>query len=127
MRKIVRRLGTSPRQRGSVTNYTCPDILVLDNDEIAVIGREGDQEILDQLWSVRAAVGPDEKLVIIPTGVYRSSLADYLEMLTLEEILQLLWPRLKRATAGLLDEWTETLRRVIAAWRVGGHLIPLSA
>ncbi|MFC8514338.1 hypothetical protein [Streptomyces sp. NPDC057257] len=37
---IVRRLGDPPRQRGSVTGSSCPDIFELSDGNFAVIGTE---------------------------------------------------------------------------------------
>jgi hypothetical protein len=34
----MRRLGTSPRERGSLDNGTCPDVFELDDGSFAVIG-----------------------------------------------------------------------------------------
>ncbi|MEV0438188.1 hypothetical protein AB0I84_02920 [Streptomyces spectabilis] len=37
---ILRRIGASPRERGSATGQTCPDIFELSNGDFAVIGTE---------------------------------------------------------------------------------------
>jgi len=36
--KIVRRIGASPRERGSLSGRTCPDIFELSDGKFAVIG-----------------------------------------------------------------------------------------
>jgi hypothetical protein len=43
--KIVRRLGTTPRQRGSLNNGTCPDIFETDDGRFAVIGDDMTDEL----------------------------------------------------------------------------------
>ena len=49
--KIVRRVGASPRERGSATGETCPDIFELDNGDFAVIGREATAQLDPELPS----------------------------------------------------------------------------
>ncbi len=38
--KIVRRIGTSPQQRGSVSGQSCPDVFELSDGNFAVIGTD---------------------------------------------------------------------------------------
>lgn len=38
--EIVDRLSSTPRQRGSATGQTCPDLLLLDNGTVGLIGEK---------------------------------------------------------------------------------------
>ncbi|GAQ52873.1 MULTISPECIES: hypothetical protein [Streptomyces] len=62
--KIVRRVGASPRERGSTTGQTCPDIFELSNGDFAVIGREATEE-LDRELPSDAARADYERIVVI--------------------------------------------------------------
>ncbi|MFJ4786732.1 hypothetical protein [Streptomyces sp. NPDC088794] len=62
--KIVRRVGVSPRERGSTTGQTCPDIFELSNGDFAVIGREATEE-LDHELPTDAARADYERIVVI--------------------------------------------------------------
>ncbi|MET8636380.1 hypothetical protein ACWEQ2_21435 [Streptomyces sp. NPDC004096] len=62
--KIVRRIGASPRERGSVTGETCPDIFELSDGNFAVIGTEATAR-LDSELPADAARADYERIVII--------------------------------------------------------------
>lgn len=62
--KIVRRVGASPRERGSSTGQTCPDIFELSDGNFAVIGTEA-TAALDGELPPDAARAPYERIVII--------------------------------------------------------------
>ncbi|MEU9453189.1 hypothetical protein [Streptomyces sp. NPDC048277] len=62
--KIVRRIGASPRERGSMSGETCPDIFELSDGNFAVIGTEATAELDDQLPS-DAARAAYERIVIV--------------------------------------------------------------
>ena len=62
--KIVRRVGVSPRERGSATGQTCPDIFELSSGDFAVIGREATAELDPELPS-DAARADYERIVVI--------------------------------------------------------------
>ncbi|MFF7971213.1 hypothetical protein [Streptomyces sp. NPDC007905] len=62
--KIVRRLGASPRERGSVNGQTCPDIFELQDGNFAVIGTDR-TEALDPELPPDAARGGHERIVVI--------------------------------------------------------------
>lgn len=62
--KIVRRVGATPRERGSATGQSCPDIFELSDGDFAVIGREATQELDPELPS-DAARADYERIVII--------------------------------------------------------------
>ncbi|MFF4061839.1 hypothetical protein ACFYZ8_41150 [Streptomyces sp. NPDC001668] len=61
---IVRRLGDSPRKRGSVTGETCPDLFELSDGSFAVIGTDRTEE-LDALLPDDAARATYERIVVI--------------------------------------------------------------
>ncbi|MGW7416834.1 hypothetical protein [Streptomyces sp. NPDC054863] len=46
---IVRRIGASPRARGSASGQTCPDIFELSDGNFAVIGTESTASLDDKL------------------------------------------------------------------------------
>ncbi|MDQ0599705.1 hypothetical protein QF037_004050 [Streptomyces canus] len=62
--RILRRIGDSPRQRGSVTNETCPDLFELSDGSFAVIGTDRTEE-LDALLPEDAARADYERIVVI--------------------------------------------------------------
>ncbi|MCX5136273.1 hypothetical protein ACFWA4_10045 [Streptomyces sp. NPDC060011] len=62
--RIVRRVGASPRERGSASGQSCPDIFELADGDFAVIGREATQE-LDPELPADAARADYERIVII--------------------------------------------------------------
>ena len=62
--RIVRRIGASPRQRGSMSGDTCPDIFELSDGNFAVIGTEATAE-LDNLLPADAARADYERIVIV--------------------------------------------------------------
>ncbi|MET8136630.1 hypothetical protein ABZV24_32645 [Streptomyces sp. NPDC005251] len=64
MTTVVRRIGASPRARGSATGQSCPDIFELSDGSFAVIGREATRE-LEQELPHDAARANDERIVVI--------------------------------------------------------------
>ncbi|MFC8433779.1 hypothetical protein ACFY94_14265 [Streptomyces griseorubiginosus] len=62
--RIVRRIGASPRERGSMSGDTCPDIFELSDGNFAVIGTEATAE-LDNLLPADAARADYERIVIV--------------------------------------------------------------
>ncbi len=62
--RFTRRLGTTPAQRRSLSNGTCPDILELDDGRFAVIGTDMTRE-LEAALPVDAGRAPDERIVVI--------------------------------------------------------------
>ena len=62
--QIVRRLGKSPRERGSISHDTCPDIFELSNGSFAVIGTDMTEE-LDGLLPADAGRADYERIVVI--------------------------------------------------------------
>jgi hypothetical protein len=62
--KIVRRIGDSPKIRGSLTGETCPDVFELSDGNFAVIGTEA-TEALDPELPADAGRADYERIVII--------------------------------------------------------------
>jgi len=62
--EFTRRLGKSPRERGSVDNVTCPDIFELSDGSFAVIGTDRTEELEGALPG-DASRASDERIVVI--------------------------------------------------------------
>ncbi|MEU5897148.1 MULTISPECIES: hypothetical protein [Streptomyces] len=61
---ITRRIGASPRQRGSLDGNTCPDIFELSDGTFAVIGADR-TAALDSRLPADAGRSCDERIVVI--------------------------------------------------------------
>lgn len=74
----MRRLGSTPAERGSTTGCNCPDIVELSNGDFYVIGKIAylKKQDWDELRDLHASVGPDEFDVIIPRRVLLDAKAD---------------------------------------------------
>ncbi|MFI8933595.1 hypothetical protein ACIG3E_38750 [Streptomyces sp. NPDC053474] len=59
-----RRIGASPRQRGSLDGNTCPDIVELTDGSFAVIGADRTHALTDRL-PADAGRSRDERIVVI--------------------------------------------------------------
>ncbi len=65
--KIVRRYGTSPRERGSASGATCPDIGELDNGDFVYVGTHTtDPEIRQWLTANGGGIADYERAVVLP-------------------------------------------------------------
>jgi hypothetical protein len=73
--KILRRLGCSPRERGSVTNITCPDIFELSTGEFAIIGTDM-TATLDAALPSDAGRADHERIVVISRETLLSARVD---------------------------------------------------
>ncbi|MFI5808041.1 hypothetical protein [Streptomyces sp. NPDC051561] len=62
--KILRRIGASPRERGSMSGQTCPDIFELDDGNFAVIGTDA-TEALDKGLPADAGRADYERIVVV--------------------------------------------------------------
>ncbi|MER5181971.1 hypothetical protein ABT009_27055 [Streptomyces sp. NPDC002896] len=62
--KIVRRIGASPRERGSATGQTCPDLFELSDGNFAVIGTEATAALEKEL-PPDASRAEYERIVIV--------------------------------------------------------------
>ncbi|CAL9598895.1 hypothetical protein [Streptomyces sp. XY006] len=49
MSRIIRRIGASPRERGSISGAHCPDIFELNDGNFAVIGTDVTDALDDEL------------------------------------------------------------------------------
>ncbi|MEV1080382.1 hypothetical protein AB0I98_19350 [Streptomyces sp. NPDC050211] len=64
MSQIIRRLGVPPRERGSTSSATCPDIFELADGSFAVIGTDA-TDSLDAQLPADAARADYERIVVI--------------------------------------------------------------
>jgi hypothetical protein len=62
--KIVRRIGASPRERGSLSGQTCPDIFELSDGNFAVIGTDV-TAVLDSELPPDAGRAEYERIVVV--------------------------------------------------------------
>ncbi|MEU4690661.1 hypothetical protein [Actinoplanes sp. NPDC023714] len=62
--EFVRRLGLSPRERGSLNNATCPDVFELSDGNFAVIGTDM-TEALEPALPPDAARADYERIVVV--------------------------------------------------------------
>lgn len=62
--KIIRRVGASPRERGSLSGESCPDIFELSDGNFAVIGTEA-TTMLDSELPADAVRADHERIVVI--------------------------------------------------------------
>jgi hypothetical protein len=77
--EVVRRLGLSPQQRGSMSNQTCPDIFELSDGSFAVIGTDRTAEI-ETLLPPGAARADYERIVVITRETLVSAKRDIPEV-----------------------------------------------
>jgi hypothetical protein len=73
--RIVRRIGASPRERGSMTGDTCPDIFELSDGRFAVIGTDATESLGPHLPS-DAARADYERIVVISRETLLRAKAD---------------------------------------------------
>ena len=73
--EIVRRLGLSPRERGSLTNATCPDIFELSNGDFAIIGTDRTDELKGGL-PADAGVADYEWIIVVSRATIVAARAD---------------------------------------------------
>ncbi|MEU7403832.1 hypothetical protein [Streptomyces sp. NPDC044948] len=68
MARIVRRIGSTPQQRGSNSGATCPDVLELDSGDFLVIGKlPGIGTVVTEALAFHgASIGTDERAVVLP-------------------------------------------------------------
>ncbi|GLZ39020.1 hypothetical protein [Actinokineospora sp. NBRC 105648] len=81
---FARRLGISPKDPGSGRaggdtasggDGGCPDIWLLDNGDVAVVGRDL-TEVYRSRLPFGVSVGPAERLVVLPRGMVVAAKAD---------------------------------------------------
>ncbi len=73
--RIVRRLGTSPQERGSAGNCSCPDIFELEDGRFAIIGTDMTAQ-LDGILPAGSSRAPDERIVVITRETMVAAKAD---------------------------------------------------
>jgi hypothetical protein len=78
---IIRRLGTSPAQRGSLSGANCPDILQLDTGDYLIIGKTPGVPNISarELAQHGASIGDGEQAVIVPRDVVHAAAAELLQ------------------------------------------------
>ncbi|MFD3480777.1 MULTISPECIES: hypothetical protein [unclassified Streptomyces] len=62
--KIVRRIGASPQQRGSVSGQSCPDVFELSDGNFAIIGTEA-TALLEKELPADASRADYERIVVV--------------------------------------------------------------
>jgi hypothetical protein len=69
--RIIRRLGSTPQERGSAQEMSCPDIFELASGDFAVIGTDAteDADLLASL-PADAGVAPYEKVVVVSRATF---------------------------------------------------------
>lgn len=73
--KITRRLGVSPRQRGSNGDINCPDIFELADGRFAIMGTDHTDD-LEQVLPAEAGRAPYERIVVITRETLLRAKAD---------------------------------------------------
>ncbi|GAA3837451.1 hypothetical protein ACFS5L_44720 [Streptomyces phyllanthi] len=73
--KIVRRIGASPRERGSVGGQACPDIFELADGSFAVVGADR-TELLDGSLPADASRASSQRIVVITRDTLLRAKAD---------------------------------------------------
>ncbi|MFD4258194.1 hypothetical protein ACFWR9_11325 [Streptomyces sp. NPDC058534] len=68
MARIVRRIGSTPAERGSTSGASCPDVLELDSGDFLVIGKlPGIGTFVSEALDFHgASIGTDERAVLVP-------------------------------------------------------------
>jgi hypothetical protein len=73
--KIVRRIGASPVERGSVGGQACPDIFELADGTFAVVGTDR-TDVLDRSLPADASRADHERIVVITRETLLRAKAD---------------------------------------------------
>lgn len=78
MTHIVRRMGSTPEQRGSNSGANCPDVLLLESGDYLVIGRIAGSvdRLAKALAAHKASVGRDEIAVVVPADCMQDAVHD---------------------------------------------------
>jgi hypothetical protein len=85
---ITRRIGSTPQERGSLNNGTCPDVFECecDNEQfnvgpraIAIIGTDHttDTDLRTALTNAGATVQPHDRVVVITRETFLDAMADF--------------------------------------------------
>jgi hypothetical protein len=71
-RRIRRRVGSTPQERGSTQGVSCPDVFELENGDFAVIGTQSEEpELLPD-----AFVADGDTQIVIPRDVILAAMSD---------------------------------------------------
>lgn len=75
--RIIRRVGTTPAQRGSVGGQACPDVLKIEGGYLVIGGAKwadtGMNELLDKHG---ATIGTGEMAVVVPDAAMHAAALD---------------------------------------------------
>lgn len=63
-KRIARRIGTTPQERGSLSNATCPDMFELDDGSYSVMGTDRTEELRDMLPD-DVVLAPGARIVVV--------------------------------------------------------------
>lgn len=72
---VVKRLGSTPMERGSTSDVNCPDIFALSDGRIGYIGTDLTDELRGQL-PAGASIGAHERLVALPLRAVLDAIPD---------------------------------------------------
>lgn len=72
---IVRRLGSTPTERGSGSATTCPDVFLMSDGSIAYIGTDMTERLRHRLPE-GAGIGGHERLVVLPLRAVLDAMGD---------------------------------------------------
>lgn len=76
---VIRRLGSTPQERGSTSDMSCPDVFELSDGSIGCIGTDL-TETLRSVLPTGASIGPLERLVSVPRQTMRDALPDIIRV-----------------------------------------------
>jgi hypothetical protein len=72
--RIARRLGSTPRERGSSQGMNCPDVFELASGDFAIIGTDQSSELDGELPGLNASRATYERTIVIPRQVLMHAL-----------------------------------------------------
>ena len=75
---ILRRLGSTPMERGSTNDMNCPDLFLLSDGRVACIGTDLTEALGTQL-PTGASIGEQERLVALPMRAVMDAIPDILK------------------------------------------------
>ncbi|HZU54594.1 MAG TPA: hypothetical protein VFA06_01870 [Actinocrinis sp.] len=76
---VVRRLGSTPQERGSTNEMNCPDVFELSDGSFGCIGTDLTETLRGPL-PPGASIGSRERLVSIPRQTMRDALPDIIRV-----------------------------------------------
>ena len=81
---IVRRLGSTPRERGSTSSMSCPDVFLLSDGRVGCVGTDMTEELESKLPD-GASIAPNERLVALPLRTMQDAIPDILQAATITQ------------------------------------------